>query len=340
MHKKEDIAKRRARLTPEQRDLLEKRLRGEQAAEAKKEPGLPSRIRRETPVVAIQPAGSKLPLFCVHPSNGSVVCYLDLARHLGSDQPLYGLQSPGLESEGRSLNSIEEMAAHYVAAMMEVEPRGPYLLAGWSMGGIVAYEMAQQLFADGCDVRLLALIDVMPRVSESQAAGEGSYNYSAELDWLLKDVGRTFGTQLAVSYADIIALDPDEQVQFIIEHMRTTNIIDAETELPHLRRLLKVFKDNLMAVMSYTPRAYPNNVTLMRASERPVAQLQDAQHQDSAIIASQQTASAIEMHVIEGQHFTILKEPHVKALAECLKECIERAQGRVLMTGNPKQIRD
>ena len=318
MHKKEDIAKRRARLTPEQRDLLEKRLRGEPSAEAKKEPGLSGRIRRGTPVVAIQPAGSRLPLFCVHPSNGSVICYLGLARHLGSDQPFYGLQSPGLESEGRSLNSIEEMAAHYVAAMMEVEPRGPYLLAGWSMGGIVAYEMAQQLFAKGRDVRLLALIDVIPRVSESQAANEGSYNYSAELDWLLKDVGRTFGKQLAVSYADINALDPDEQVQFIIEQVRTTNTIDAETELPHLRRLLKVFKDNLMAVMSYTPRAYPNNITLIRANERL-----GAEHQDF----SQQAASAIETHVIEGQHFTILKEPNVKALAECLRECIERAQG-------------
>lgn len=311
MYKKEDIAKRRARLTPEQRDLLEKRLRGEQPTEAKKEP---DRIRRGTPVVAIQPAGSRLPLFCVHPSNGSVVCYLELARHLGSDQPFYGLQSPGLESEERSLNSIEEMAAHYVAAMIEVEPRGPYLLAGWSMGGIVAYEMAQQLFAKGRDVRLLALIDVMPRVSESQAANEGSYNYSAELDWLLKDVGRAFGKQLAVSYADIIALDPDEQVQFIIEQVRMTNTIDAETELPHLRRLLKVFKDNLMAVMSYTPRAYPNRITLIRANK---------QHQD----ASQQTASAIETHVIEGEHFTILKEPNVRALAECLRECIERAQG-------------
>ena len=99
-------------------------------------------------------APGRRPLFCVHSVGGEVVSYRELARHLGPGQPVYGLQSPD-----PPLRDVREMAARYVAALHEVQPAGPYRIAGWSMGGVVAYEMARQLEAEGEKTEVLAVID-------------------------------------------------------------------------------------------------------------------------------------------------------------------------------------
>src|SRR5262249_49388895 len=112
-----------------------------------------------SPLVAIRPEGSRPPLFLAHPAGGSVLCYAGLARHLGLDQPVYGLQAVGLIDGQAPHASIEDMARAYIDALREVAPRGPYLLAGWSLGGIVAFEMARELRRSGHDVGLLALLD-------------------------------------------------------------------------------------------------------------------------------------------------------------------------------------
>ena len=112
-----------------------------------------------SPLVPIQPEGSAAPFFCVHPGGGNVLCYLRLSQHLGADQPFYGLQAPGLDGICEPLNTVEEMAERYVAAIRRSYPHGPYALGGWSVGGVVAYEMAQRLRADGQEVRTLAIMD-------------------------------------------------------------------------------------------------------------------------------------------------------------------------------------
>src|SRR5262249_47184195 len=96
-------------------------------------------------LVELQTSGSRPPIFFVHPADGTVLFYADLARCLGSDQPFYGLQAPGLYGERPLYTRIEDLAAHYIEAIREIQPEDPYLLGGWSLGGIVAYEMAQQL---------------------------------------------------------------------------------------------------------------------------------------------------------------------------------------------------
>src|SRR5205085_7075663 len=89
-----------------------------------------------------------------------VLCYVDLAHLVGSDQSFYGIQSTALDGTGLPLTRVEDMAAHYISAMQEVQPEAPYLLGGWSMGAIVAYEMARQLMEKGREIALLALIDM------------------------------------------------------------------------------------------------------------------------------------------------------------------------------------
>ncbi|HEY0409314.1 MAG TPA: non-ribosomal peptide synthetase, partial [Candidatus Dormibacteraeota bacterium] len=124
-----------------------------------------------TPMVALQTAGTRRPLFLVHPVGGSVFCYTELARALGPDQPVYGLQAP---EEGPAPASLEEMAERYLAALRAVQPEGPYRLGGWSLGGVVAFEMARQLAARGEAVEQLAVLDVLAPGRGGDAVDEGT----------------------------------------------------------------------------------------------------------------------------------------------------------------------
>ncbi len=117
-------------------------------------------------LVAIQPEGSKPPLFLVPGLGGNVVCYFAMARLLGADQPLYALQSRGLDGEEIPFDRVGPMAAHYLSEIRQVQRTGPYFLGGVCFGGIVAFEMAQQLRAAGEEVSFLLLLETWPAPSK------------------------------------------------------------------------------------------------------------------------------------------------------------------------------
>jgi amino acid adenylation domain-containing protein len=114
---------------------------------------------RWTSLVPIQPMGSRPPIYCVHGGAGTILHLQPLARRLGPDQPFYGLQSSGLYGGSSPLQSVEQMATHYLSEMRQVHPGGPWLLAGYCFGTIVAFEMAQTLIAQGEEVRMVALFN-------------------------------------------------------------------------------------------------------------------------------------------------------------------------------------
>jgi thioesterase domain-containing protein len=109
-------------------------------------------------VVRLGGTGEGPPLFCVHPASGMSWCYAGLADYLG-DRPLYGVQATGAAAVP---DSIAELAASYVEAVRAVQPRGPYHLLGWSLGGIIAHEMAVQLSDNHESVATLAMLDTLP----------------------------------------------------------------------------------------------------------------------------------------------------------------------------------
>jgi amino acid adenylation domain-containing protein len=112
-----------------------------------------------SPLVAIQPRGSRPPFFAVHGGNGEVMFYNGLARRLGEDQPFYGLQSEGLDSSIMKHTSVESIASYYLQEVRRVQVHGPYYLGGYCIGGVIAFEMAQQLRAAGEEVAFLGLFD-------------------------------------------------------------------------------------------------------------------------------------------------------------------------------------
>jgi acetoacetyl-CoA synthetase len=110
-------------------------------------------------------AGAKTPpVFIAHGLGGSVIDFFQPLKLIESDHPIYGLQAKGIDGLDEPLNSIEEMAAFHLHAIQEVQPRGPYALMGYSLGGLVALEMAQQLSSNGEKVALLAMMDAYPHM--------------------------------------------------------------------------------------------------------------------------------------------------------------------------------
>ena len=114
---------------------------------------------RWTSLVPIQPDGSQSPIFCVHGGAGTILYLKPLSRRLGDDQPVFGLQARGLYGKVAPLRTIEEMAAHYLSEMRQVHPGGPWRVSGYCFGAIVAFEIAQQLVAQGEQVDLLAMFN-------------------------------------------------------------------------------------------------------------------------------------------------------------------------------------
>jgi phthiocerol/phenolphthiocerol synthesis type-I polyketide synthase E len=121
----------------------------------------PPRVLSFSSLTPLNTNGSRPPLFCMHGAGGTVMMYRDLSRHLGDNQPFYGLQAQGLDGSCLPLTTIAEMAAIYVKEILRVQPHGPYFIAGYCMGGTIAFEVAQQLREAGEAVALLALFDTM-----------------------------------------------------------------------------------------------------------------------------------------------------------------------------------
>ncbi|MEO6231946.1 MAG: amino acid adenylation domain-containing protein [Ferruginibacter sp.] len=110
-------------------------------------------------LVAIQPNGTRTPIFLIHAGRGTVLFYRQLAVRLGEEQPLFGLQPKGLDGKVKMHKTIEEMARHYVGEILIINPNGPFLIGGYCFGGVVAFEMAHQLKSLGYKVDLLVMFN-------------------------------------------------------------------------------------------------------------------------------------------------------------------------------------
>jgi nonribosomal peptide synthetase DhbF len=215
-------------------------------------------------LVPIQSGGTQLPLYCVHPAGGRIHCYVHLARALGLDQPVYGVQSCGLEENEAPLRSIAEMASRYLSEIRQRQPRGPYRVAGWSMGAAVAFEMACQLVEANESIGLLALFD--GDVSEEPVKITDEewlvqvMNLQKEL--VLLDLERYHG----IVRAEIAQLSPDEQLSLYLTKNIDAGILPKDVTLEQARRYYHLFAANCLAHNAFSPRIYAGQVLLFRSS--------------------------------------------------------------------------
>ncbi|MCA1566066.1 MAG: phosphopantetheine-binding protein, partial [Acidobacteria bacterium] len=330
---------------------------------------LAAHLRQETglayqsSLVKIRSGGLRPPFFCIHPAGGNVLCYADLARYLGSDQPFYGLQAQGLNGVEPPLISIENMAARYLDDVRRIQPQGPYLLGGWSMGGTVAFEMARQLQSLGQSIALLALFDTRPYVEDKAAAETDDVALLG--GGFAQDMGLSFD-DLSISQDELLRLRPDEQLAYLLQEAKKANIVPPDIELRQVQQIFEVFKTNVRALRGYVPQTYAGRVTLFKAAAQekpfpdevlmaaPNVNLQQrlppssSSHigsQASRVEASQLESSlsigdssqgslaewsrlateGVETYTVPGTHLTMIREPHVRALAAQLKSVITKA---------------
>ncbi len=272
----------------------------------------PEWVKPWSSLVPIQPNGSKPPFFLVHAVGGNILSYCDLARHLGLNQPVYGLQAQGLDGKTAPHTRIEDMAAQYIKEIRTIQPNGPYFLGGASFGGTVVFEMAQQLYAQGEKVALLSLFD---------SAG-------------LNNLPTTFFDLISGHVNNLAQLKPQEQLVYIWQRLKwqickriakpihQLSLISGNVERsPQTLHNLSVLEANIHASKNYVPQVYPSHITLFRAKLRSSRYYFDPQGGWGGL-ASQ----GIEIHEIPGDHNSILIEPHVQVLAEKLKACLDRVQ--------------
>ncbi|MDZ4347202.1 MAG: amino acid adenylation domain-containing protein, partial [Candidatus Binatia bacterium] len=265
-------------------------------------------------LVAIQPGGSNRPLFLVHPAGGHVFPYVHLARYLGPDQPCYGLQAKGLEEGEDPHTRIEDMAADYTKALRTVQPKGPYLLGGWSMGGLVAFEMAQQLHAQGQSVDLLALLDARITPPDEKVPDA---DFEA---MLLADFVRYFGLSLDLANS-LSQLPRDEVLNHVLELAQSAGLVPPDVEVSQAHRFVELLKSDFQATRNYELQLYPGRVTLFKAGEEL-----EGTSPDPTLGWREWAVEEVEVHVVAGNHANMVYEPHVEVLAEKLRDCLNHAQ--------------
>nr|WP_223759268.1 non-ribosomal peptide synthase/polyketide synthase [Myxococcus sp. RHSTA-1-4] len=262
----------------------------------------------DSPLVTLRKGGDARPFFCVHPVGGSVLAYLELAKRMDADQPFYGLQVPA----GGAGDSVEEMAARYLEAVREVQPEGPYLLGGWSMGGRVAYEMARQLEARGEKVGLLVIVDARGR--------EEAHAEEQEVEVVL---------EFASHLSRLSAIHP--RAAEVLEHVDAVElaaVLDGkpgadsgldEEACAELRALWEMFSRNRRASRRYVPQSFDGSLVVLRAAEGPADVEEDLGWRGLA-------RGGVEVREVPGDHYSLVAVPQVERLAEVLRTLLARAR--------------
>jgi amino acid adenylation domain-containing protein len=268
-------------------------------------------------LVPIQSGGSNPPIFFVHGADGNILIYRDLARHLGSDQPVYGLQSHNPESI--QLTTVEDMASQYLKEIIALQPQGPYLLGGYCLGGSIAYEIAQQLNKDGREVALLVLME--------------TYNFSNIKTQSFIDNFRFNVQRVSFHLRNFLLLKTKEKISFFKEKVevakRRRNVwlgmikmkISSKIAFGNKQAsyLYNLWKFNDQAAGEYKPKYYLGRITQFKPIKEYSRLIGPKLGWDDL------GGGVVETHILPIYPAGMLIEPFVRFTAEKLKTCIQRA---------------
>lgn len=264
----------------------------------------------KSPLVPVNATGSAVPMVCFHPVGGNILCYQALARELGPNQPIYMVEAQGLE-EGQSLApSVEEMVAAYMPHVREVIPEGPVFLAGWSFGGLLAYEAAYRLQQAGIEVQGVFLFDavaVPDAVRELLRKDEAEY---------LSDLFAELGI---VEAAELRPLTPEGRIDLLLERGKDSKLLPSEADRGVIRRLLAVFQNNALAAVHYIPpRLETVDVLLIRpetiTSAAPGIEGDDYSGWKNFV------GEKVKLEWVPGTHGSMMFDPDIVNVAACIRQ--------------------
>ncbi len=268
-----------------------------------------------SPLVNIRTQGSEQPVFCVHAAGGTVFYFIRFAALLEYDGPFYGLQAKGLEKGDEPLVSIEEMATTYIEAVKKAQPNGPYILSGWSMGAVIAFEMACLLQKEGQQISSLIMIDPPPSNMRHDQVLEDDAEFMVE----------RWEHRMPLSIEEVTDKGgKEEQLAYIFKKMKTEELIPSDIDLSDFKYFFKLHKLNNYIICEYRPRSvYKGKIFLIRVMEMlPYDLRMDEPSEDWKKFATR----GLEVYNVPGNHFTVFNESNAPHVAEKMKICIEKAK--------------
>jgi thioesterase domain-containing protein/non-ribosomal peptide synthetase component F len=272
------------------------------------------------PVVPIRTTGSQRPSFWVHAAGGNVLSYSVIADHLGPAFPVYGLQARGLERGQEPLPDVETIAKTYVEAIREQQPTGPYVLAGWSFGGMAAVEMARQLEAAGEEVAELIMVDTGTRDAPPRTMDPRDPVFLSGMATFISN-----GAVAGFTPDELAAMPADDRVPYVVSLAKEAGSLPPGFEVDDLYRILAVYAGCNDAYRRYTPTSLPARTTLIRAEQNPDS---DPQLGWSAL-----TTGRLRVIDAPGNHVSVMDPANVARFAPQLAEVLREASAFV--PGNP-----
>jgi FkbH-like protein len=282
-------------------------------------------------LVPLKSSGTRPPFYCVHGVGGNVIEFRDMIRYFHPDQPFYGIQAIGLDGKSCRQNlTVEQMARHYIREIRELQPDGPYYFGGSSFGGLVAYEMARQVLAEGLEVGIVALFDThgpgYPRTLPTTSA------FERKLDQLR--------FRVSLHWSNLLATKPRQRPQYIwIKAKRCKKAIVFKTRsfVNAAHRSMKLLASRLFlpaairkvnqaghwAAADYVPGEYPGSITLFRATRQPPGICQDPTLGWESVVRGR-----IDIYDTPGYHGTLVREPRAAELVRQVEDALRKAQRR------------
>jgi thioesterase domain-containing protein len=270
--------------------------------------------------VEIQPGdGSKPPLFLIHAEGGHVLMYRDLAKNLGSDWTVYGIQSRGLDGSTQPSDAIEEMAGRYISEIRQVQPRGPYYLGGWCLGGTIGYEMAKQLEAEGERVAWLGMVQ----------ARHTNYWKSRDDAFALKRFAWRAADRVSFESDTVSEMKGRTKLRYVVERVRRF-IVRQWARVPIGRERTALVTElaaadtcsraHLSAYWAYDPDSYDGRIALVRSSHQP-----HGIEPDPTLGWGPLLKGDVELYEVESHHGNIIHGERGVVVADILRSSITSA---------------
>ncbi|MFJ7905259.1 amino acid adenylation domain-containing protein [Streptomyces sp. NPDC096198] len=258
-------------------------------------------------------------LFLVHPHGGGVSSFVSLGRELDGKLAVHGIEAVGYNTEATPLNTVEELAERYLQEIGEVAPEGPRLLAGWSFGGVVAYEMAVRLERAGRPVEALILLDSPVPGSEDLVGDE--------------DVLTRFGADAGLAAEEIESLDDEQLIAALVRQSHQAGRLPGRVESTAVRRMVAVARANGLAAARYRPGATVSaDVHLLTVSEsHPTLKSPDVDPVAWAAL----TRGRVHRVPVPGNHHDMVHPPHVGELAARIAEIARSPRTATTLARNP-----
>ncbi|KAF9948776.1 hypothetical protein BGZ72_009363, partial [Mortierella alpina] len=238
-------------------------------------------------IIPLKPQGSRAPIFCVHPGPGLSWSYRNLAKHVHPEQPLYGLQSRGLDGKSPLASSIEEMTLDYIDHIRKIQPQGPYHILGWSFGGTVAHNMAVVLQSQGESVPLLAIMDSTPVCGTHEEGKSDPQDEIAKYDGYLTRLKGACSTDDALAFKSMVAI---------------------------------ILSNNGHLAEQFTPSVFSGDLLFFRTTD------QEDEYMIDPACWRPHVRGRIEAHDVDCAHVDMDKPEHIAVVGRSVAAWIERLQ--------------